>query len=122
MDTMTLDAFFSGYDDSRRLFEALCARVEGFGTMELRVSKSQVALLRRGKAFARVWVPGRYLRGKTAPLVLTLSFHHRDQSPRWKEVVEPYPGRFTHHLELYAVSDVDDEVGAWLEESWESAG
>ena len=118
---LTLDAFFTGYDDSRRLFEALCAMVEGFGALELRVSKSQVAL-RRDRAFAWVWVPGRYLGGKTSPLVLTLSFRRRDASPRWKEIVEPYPGRFTHHLELYAVSDLDDEVRAWLHEAWESAG
>jgi hypothetical protein len=58
---------------------------------------------------------------KTAPLVLTLSFHKRDPSPRWKEIVEPYPGRFTHHLELYATNDIDDEVRNWLWEAWAGA-
>ena len=42
-------------------------------------------------------------------------------SPRWKEIVEPAPGRFTHHLELYFADDVDDQVRCWLHEAWESA-
>jgi len=65
-------------------------------------------------------VPARYL-GRGAPLVLTLSFGHRDGSPRWKEIVEPAPGRFTHHLELWAASEADDKVRAWLRAAWEAA-
>jgi hypothetical protein len=45
----------------------------------------------------------------------------RSDSPRWKEIVEPAPGRFTHHLELYDVADVDDEVRGWLRQAWEAA-
>ena len=29
-------------------------------------------------------------------------------------------GRFTHHLELHAESDIDDEVREWLQEAWEA--
>ncbi|MCL7454818.1 MAG: DUF5655 domain-containing protein [Anaerolineae bacterium] len=116
-----IDEFFAGYDRSRRLFEALLDAVEVAGSVELRVTRSQIALRRR-KAFAWVWVPGRYLRGETAPLVLTLGFRHRDPSPRWKEIVEPYPGRFTHHLELYSVDDIDEQVRDWLREAWLAAG
>jgi hypothetical protein len=67
-------------------------------------------------------MPGKVLRGDTLPLVLTILFRERDPSPRWKQVVEPYPGRFTHHLELNEVSDIDDEVVAWLRKAWELAG
>jgi hypothetical protein len=67
-------------------------------------------------------MPGQYLRGKTAPLVLTLSFPGRNVSPRWKEIVEPTPGRFTHHLELHSVADIDDELGGWLRDAWEAGG
>jgi hypothetical protein len=38
-----------------------------------------------------------------------------------REVVEPYPGRFTHHLELYETADVDAEVVQWLRQAWEEA-
>lgn len=87
--------------------------IEANGPAELRISKSQFLFLQR-KAFAWLWIPGQYLRGKTAPLVLTPSFHSRDGSPHWKEVIEPSPGRFTHHLGLHSTADIDAEVQSWL--------
>jgi hypothetical protein len=116
----TLDEFFAGYEASRPLFEALREAIEELGPAELRVTKSQIAFYRR-KAFAWAWIPDQYLRGKHAPLVLTLGFRYRDSSPRWKEIVEPYPGRFTHHLEIYSASDIDAEVLSWLRIAWEAA-
>jgi hypothetical protein len=86
----------------------------------MRVTKSQVAFHRR-KVFAWAWVPDRYLRGQHAPPVLTLSFRYRDPSPRWKEIVEPYPGRFTHHLAISAAADIDDDVITWRHAAWEAA-
>ena len=118
---MTLDEFFAGRDEARELCEAVRRAVEEIGPVELRPSASYVAFRRR-IAFAWAWVPGQYLRGETAPLVLTVGLRRRDASPRWKEVVEPYPGRFTHHLELYAADEVDEQVRAWLREAWDAAG
>ncbi len=40
----------------------------------------------------------------------------------WTQVVEPAPGRFTHHLELRSPADIDEEVRSWLEEAWTEAG
>jgi len=117
---MTLDKYFEGKDDSRQLCEALHSVIKIIGKAEIRVTKSQV-VFRRRKAFAWVWMPGKYLRGKHAPLVLTVSMHYRDISPRWKEIADPAPGRFTHHLELYSTSDIDDEVHDWPWEAWRNA-
>jgi hypothetical protein len=117
---MTLEEFFAGYEASRPIFEALRSTIEDLGSVEIRVMKSQVAFYRR-KAFAWAWMPDRYLHGHHAPLVLTLSFHFRDSSRRWKEIAEPKPGRFTHHLELYSPADIDEEVRGWLRAAWEAA-
>lgn len=113
----TTDEFFKGYEDSRQIFESLRSAIGKFGSVQLRVTKSQVAFCRE-KAFAWTWIPGKYLRGQTAPLVLTLVFRSRNASPRWKEIVEPRPGWYTHHLELYRLEDIDDEVLGWLREAW----
>jgi len=117
---MTLEEFFKGQADSRRLFDALYAAVSAIGLAEVRVTKSQVAFRRR-IAFAWAWMPRTVLRGRGAPLVLTLALRRQDASPRWKQVVEPYPGRYTHHLELYAEEEIDDEVLRWIKEAWEQA-
>lgn len=117
---MSLEEFFSGYPQSRQIFDRLYQELIPLGALELRVTKSQVAL-RRKKAFAWVWIPGRYLPGSPVPLVLTVALRQRDPSPRWKEIVEPYPGRFTHHLELRSCSEIDAQVLDWLQHAWEDA-
>lgn len=118
----TLDAFFRDQPLSRQIFDALRALIDEPGPCELAVTKSQVAF-RRERPFAWAWMPGQYLRGrKLAPLVLSVALARRDPSPRWKQVVEPRPGRFMHHLELFSVNELDDEVRAWLREARELAG
>ena len=117
----SLEAYFEGFDESRRLFERLMESINTLEGVQIRVTKSQVGFWRK-KAFAYAWIPARYLHGKTAPLVLTVGLRRRDPSPRWKEVVEPHPGRFTHHLELYLPDDLDGEAENWLLEAWQQAG
>jgi hypothetical protein len=117
---MTLDEFFLGYENSRLLFEAVRSAIDTIGATKIRVSKSQIAFWRQ-KSVVRVWIPARYLHGNPAPLVLTLAFRYRDSSLRWKEIVEPAPGRFTHHLELHTIADLDDEVYNWLQIAWINA-
>lgn len=110
---IALDEFFGGRFMARQLFDVLQILVNDIGPSQKRITKSQI-VFRRKRAFAWVWVPGRYLHGKAAPLVLTITFQKRDPSPRWKEIVEPAPGRFMHHLELYFVTDLDEQVREWL--------
>lgn len=117
---VTLDEFFAGHDDSRAIFDAVVRVVADVGPAELRATKSQVAFRRR-VAFAFVWMPQMYLRRSDAPLVLTVALRRRDASPRWKQVVEAAPGRFTHHLELRSADEVDAEVRSWIEEAWQQA-
>jgi len=117
---MTLDEFFAGYDESRAIFEAVYAAIDAVGQAELRVTKSQVAFQRR-IGFAWAWIPEMYLTGVVAPLVLSVSLRRHDESSRWKEVVQSYPGRFMHHLELRDPREIDDNVRAWLAEAWEAA-
>jgi hypothetical protein len=117
---MTLDEYFTGRDESRRLFESLRIVIESFEVVDMRVTKSQVAFYRR-RAFAWAWMPGKYVHGKVAPLVLTLSLPFRDPSPRWKEIVEPRPGRLVHHLELRDPGEIDEEVREWAWIAWTEA-
>ncbi|MFU8891042.1 MAG: DUF5655 domain-containing protein [Anaerosomatales bacterium] len=122
-EPITLDEYFAECEPgSRELFEAVRAAVDSAGPAEVRATRSQVAFRRR-TAFAWAWVPGQYLRGSDLPpLVLSVGLRRRDASPRWKEVVEPAPGRFMHHLEVRSADDLDYEVLEWLAEAWDQAG
>ncbi len=69
------------------------------------------------RGFAYLWLPGQYLRGPHADVVLSVALDRHDPSPRFKEVVEPAPGRWMHHLELDGPDEVDAEVVEWLREA-----
>ena len=114
-----MDDFFAGREESAHIFETLRIAVGDLGPAELYITKSQIGF-RRHRPFAWAWIPGMYLRGEHAPLVLTLSLRRKDLSPRWKEIVEPAPGRFTHHLELRSESEIEGEIRRWLLEAWEA--
>ncbi len=110
--------FFAGKPLAMELFELISQQVDSIGAATAHVSKSQIAF-RRHRNFALVWMPDQYLRRQLAPLVLTVLLQRRDTSPRWKQIVEPSPGRFTHHLELRGAADVDEQVRRWLRDAWE---
>lgn len=117
---MTVDEFFDSHSNAKGIYNALAKELMSLGQVSVLPSKSQVAF-RRHRNVAIVWLPERYLKQKVAPLVLTFSFPAPDGSPRWKEVVQVAPGRYTHHLELYRPEDVDAEVRNWLHQAWEAA-
>lgn len=117
---MNVDEFFAGFEISRQIFDELNEAVGSLGAIEMRISKSQVAYV-RARPFAWAWIPDRYLHGKHAPLVLSMALLERDDWPRWKEIVEPKPGRFTHHLELFSPGEVDAELFGRLQMAWQAA-
>jgi len=116
----TLDEFFSGFNESREIFDVLCTHIDALGAAEMRVTKSQVAFA-RARAFAWAWVPDRYLRKGHAPLVLTVSLRSRSGSARWKSVVQTSTNRYTHHVELWSPDEIDAEVDGFLKRAWAEA-
>lgn len=117
----TLDGFFAEFPESRVLYERLAACISACGDGEVRITKSQIAFVRR-TAFAWAWIPDRYLRGGHAPLVVSVALPHRDNSARWKEVVELSPDHFMHHLEVWSEADIDEFARPRLAEAWRAAG
>jgi hypothetical protein len=121
-EPIPLEQYFSGQDPvARSLFDAVAAAVRSIGEAEVRVTTSQIAF-RRARSFAWTWLPGQYLSGAVAPLVLTVDLHRFDTSPRWKEVAEPTLNHFMHHLELHSPDDLDAGVLDCLREAWTAAG
>ncbi|MBI4920247.1 MAG: hypothetical protein HY834_00725 [Devosia nanyangense] len=116
----TADAFLAPYPDARKIYPAIARAVAALEGVTVKVQKSQIGFS-RAHPFAAVWVPEMQLRRPAAPLVLSVFLRHRDPSPRWTEIVEPAPGRFTHHLELNAPADADAEVTRWLKSAWDAA-
>jgi hypothetical protein len=112
--------FFRNNAEARGIYRAIRRITDDLAGVRTRVSKSQIGFYRE-RGFASVWIPSQYLEGKRPPLVLTLFLPQRIRSHRWKEVSEPKPGRFTHHMELSSAADVDEEVRGWIIDAWREA-
>jgi hypothetical protein len=120
-DIISLEEFFTGSaPKARSLFNTVRSTIDAIGPAEMRVTKSQIAF-RRQRSFAWTWLPGRYLSGALAPLVLTVNLDRFDTSVRWKEVAEPTLNHFMHHLELHSTGDIDALVLDCLREAWAKA-
>ncbi|QLY33778.1 DUF5655 domain-containing protein [Nocardia huaxiensis] len=116
----TVDEFFAGSAAGIAIAEAVRGAIDAIGPADMRITKSQIGF-RRKRAFAQLWKPGQYLKSEV-PAVLTLELPHELDSKRFKEVAHPADRHWTHHLELVAAGEVDDEVRGWLAEAYAAAG
>lgn len=103
---MTLEHFFQGFPQSFSLFSAVGEALKALGPSVMKITKSQISY-HCGKPFAYVWVPARYQRGTTAPLVISIPLSYRDGTVRWKEVYQVRNHVIMHHKELWSSEDLD---------------
>ena len=112
--------FFAGKDVELSLYQALFRRMEErFPDSSVKVQKSQISFYGR-HLFASASLPIR--RRKDWPercLVVTLGLPCRLDSPRVAVAVEPYPGRWTHHILLTCPAELDGQLMNWLQEAYD---
>ena len=111
--------FFEGKPRELELYEQLATRMEqAFPEALVKVQKSQISFYHK-HLFAAVSLPLR--RKKDWPercLVVTIGLARPLESPRAAVKVEPYPGRWTNHVLLSQMEEVDDELLDWLGEAY----
>ena len=116
----TPEQVFSGSPRGLELFHAVQGLLAVPTPPAVRATKSQVAF-REKRGFAYVWWPGRYI-DSGVPAVLSIALPRRIDSARFKEIVNPSPGVWMHHLELHDEEELDAEVAGWLQEARSAAG
>lgn len=113
---MRPEDILDGHEIANSAYETAREKLNEFGPFETWTSKSQIAFRRR-RGFAYLWLPDQYLRGPHADVVLSVALYRYDPSPRFKEVVQPSPGRWMHHLEPSGPEEIDAEDVGWLREA-----
>ena len=113
-------AFLGGAPGPISLFEAWEEAVLACGESAMKVSKTQISW-GNPLQFAVLSQPRRAAQRRTGALLATLGLGRRVEHPRILQAVEPYPGRWTHHLLLTAPEDVDGLLAAWLAEAYRFA-
>lgn len=106
--------FFDGRPDALALYRALAEGLERIAPeASVKVQKSQISFY-DGGLFAMASLPKR----KRDPgLVVSFGLGRREPSPRIAVAVEPYPGRWTHHVPVTGEEQLDGQLLGWLREA-----
>lgn len=106
--------FFDGHPEALALYQALTARLEALVPQaSVKVQKSQISFY-DGGLFAMASLPRRK---RDAGLLVSFGLGRREPSPRVAVAVEPYPGRWTHHVPVADEAELDSELLGWLGEA-----
>ena len=119
LDADTL-RFFDGHEEALPLYEAFEVQLyELFPDAGRRVQKTQITFFNR-HVFACASLQ-RVKRKAELPdpfLVITLGLAYPLDSSRVAVKCEPYPGRWTTHIVVGSVEEIDDELLSWLEAAY----
>ena len=115
--------FFNQHPEALPLYRAfekrLLAELEG---VVVQPQKSQITLKNRRVFGAVSFLPARKAKDRPNPYItITLGLNRREGSARVDQASEPYPGRWTHHLVIGSVEEIDDELMAWVREAYDFA-
>lgn len=115
--------FFNQNPGAIPLYEAfedrLLSELEG---VVIQPQKSQITLKNRRVFGAVSFLPARKAKDRPNPYItITLGLNRREPSPRIDQAVEPYPGRWTHHLVIGSTEEIDDELMSWTREAYDFA-
>ena len=120
MDEQVL-LFFDKVPDALPLYAELERRILAeYPDTRIKVQKTQISFYNRHLfacvSFAKVRKkadrPDSYI-------VVTFGLEHRVDSPRIDIATEPYPNRWTHHVLILDLSEIDDELMGWIREAAE---
>ena len=113
--------FFNDHMDALHLYERLERLIlEQIPGVKIKVSKTQISFSnKRGFAFVS-FNPCR--KAKERPnvwMTVTFGLSYRKDSPRIDVATEPYPNRWTHHVMVSNVAEIDGELMGWIREAAE---
>ena len=111
--------FFDRHTEALPLYDALKKSVmEKIEDVSIKVQKTQISFYNKHLflcvSFARI------RKKKDCPpcyIVVTVGLNHRIDSTRIEVATEPYPNRWTHHLFVSEVEEIDDELMGWIKEA-----
>lgn len=112
--------FFDNHPTAVPLYEAFEAKLlEIFPLTTIRVQKTQITFSNRHVyacvSFQRVRkkadLPDSYI-------VITLGLPYPLESDRVAVKTEPYPGRWTTHIVVGAIEELDDELFVWIRQAY----
>ena len=116
-------SFFGEHMDALPIYERLeNAILTRIPDVKIKVAKTQITFAnKRGFAFVS-FNPCRKVKDRPAVwMTVTFGLGCRKGSSRIDVATEPYPGRWTHHVMVGSVDEIDEELLSWIQEAAEFA-
>lgn len=111
--------FFDKHPEALPLYEALEERIRSeIPDVKIKVQKTQISFANKHNFAFVSFLPAR--KAKERPdiyITVTFGLGYRKESPRIDAATEPYPNRWTHHMLISQVDEVDDELLGWIKEA-----
>lgn len=111
--------FFDKHPEALPLYEALEERIRSeIEDVTIKVQKTQITFANKHNFAFVSFLPAR--KAKERPdiyITVTFGLGYRKESPRIDAATEPYPNRWTHHMLISQVDEVDDELLGWIKEA-----
>lgn len=111
--------FFDKNPDALPLYEVFEQKVfSEIGSVSVKVQKTQISFSNKHNFAFASFLPVR--KAKERPLVylvITFGLAYRVESPRIDVATEPYPNRWTHHVLISKIEEIDDELMGWVKEA-----
>ena len=111
--------FFDSKRNALSLYETFREAVlEKVPDTRIEVKKTQISFFNRHMYAAVSFAPVRRAKNRPDPfLTITFGMPYRKESARIDVAVEPYPNRWTHHVMIGSVEEIDQELLSWIEEA-----
>ncbi len=111
--------FFDSKQDALPLYESFREAVlEKVPDTRIEVKKTQISFFNRHMYAAVSFAPVRRVKNRPDQfLTITFGMPYRKESARIDVAVEPYPNRWTHHVMIGSVEEIDQELLSWIEEA-----
>ena len=105
--------FFDRKPEALPLYETFEQKVfSELDGVKVKVQKTQIAFSNRHNFAFISFLPVRKAKDRPGVyIVVTFGLGYRLESPRIDAAVEPYPGRFTHHVLVSGTGEIDGEKG-----------
>lgn len=102
------------------LYEALKEKLDNtYPEMGIKVTKTQISFRNR-HVFAMASLPWRKIKGWPKEyLLVSFGLSYQKESPRIVQSVEAYPNRWTHHVIVENINQIDNELMAWIQEAYQ---
>lgn len=114
--------FFREVPQAFYLYQTLEQKIlDRFPDVQTKVQKTQISFVNK-HPFVFVWLPIRKIKNRPEVYVIVSFGSSRPiKSPRIEESVEPYPNRWTHHLILQNIKEIDSQLMGWIQEAYDDA-